>query len=82
MKSETREKIAELIRGHMEENGITFIDECPFPVSWRTIWAIRDTKEKRTFSTKTQKLLCEFFKLDYEQDGHDLVITLLSKGDN
>ena len=74
MRAETRRLIADLIRHHMDDNGITFTDECPFPVSWRTIWSIRDIRKQQNFTTKTQICLCEFFNLKYEQDGHDLKI--------
>ena len=74
MRAETRRLIADLICRHMEDNGITFTVECPFPVSWRTIWAIRDIRTKKNFTTKTQICLCDFFGLKYEQDGHDVKI--------
>lgn len=74
MRKETRIKIADLICEYMSDNGITFTDECPFPVSWRTIWSIRDIRRTRTFTTKTQICLCQFFDLKYHQDGHDLII--------
>jgi len=58
----------------MTENGITFTDENPFPISWRTVWSIRDISTNKNFTTKTQKSICDFFRLKYEQDGHDLII--------
>ena len=76
MRTETRRLIAILIREHMTENGITFTDDNPFPISWRTVWSIRDISTNKNFTTKRQKSICDFFRLKYEQDGHDLILIL------
>lgn len=77
MTKQTREIISKLIREYMRDNGIVFTDPNPFPVSFKTIWLILDAQKRdinRTFTTRTQKKLIHFFKLDHVQDGHDLKI--------
>lgn len=73
MTAETKSIFKRLIKQYMKDNNISFIDCCPFPVSWRTISAIKDSTD-RTFNTRTQVKLCKFFNLDYEKDGRDVKI--------
>jgi hypothetical protein len=40
MNKRTTKILSKKIRRHMENNGLTFTDANPFPVSWRTIWSI------------------------------------------
>ena len=77
MRKQTRKTIADKIRKYMKENGVTFTDTNPFPVSFKTIWLILDADKRdvnRAFTTRTQTRMIEFFGLDYCQDGHDLQI--------
>ena len=77
MNKRTTKILSKKIRQHMENNGLTFTDANPFPVSWRTIWSIVscDIKnETKKFKASTQTKLCDFFALEYEQDGNDLII--------
>lgn len=73
MTAETKSIFKKLIQQYMKDKNISFVDSCPFPVSWRTISAIKDSTD-RTFNTATQVKLCKFFNLDYEKDGRDVKI--------
>ncbi len=77
MNKRTTTILSKKIRRHMTNNGLTFTDDNPFPVSWRTIWTIVSCdikKETKNFKASTQTKLCDFFGLMYKQDGNDLVI--------
>lgn len=78
MTAETKQIFKRLIEQYMKDNNVSFIDVCPFPVSWRTISAIKDGTN-RTFNTKTQRSLCNFFNLDYQLDGRDVRIICKQK---
>ena len=78
MTTETKSILKKLIEQYMKDNNISFVDLCPFPVSWRTISAIKDSTD-RTFNTATQAKLCKFFNLDFEKDGRDVKILCKQK---
>lgn len=78
MRKETRKIIVELIDRYMTENKIQFNSKPnPFPISFKTLWAIINAERKGLnvgFSKKTQQKLLDFFKIKYYQDGNDLII--------
>ena len=74
MRKETRSILSEKIRQYKKNKGITYKDECPFPASWKTIWSILSGSKEQNFRAKTQKKLLDFFGIEYDQEGNDLVI--------
>lgn len=74
MKKETRFILSEKIRQYKENEGITYKDKCPFPASWKTIWSILNGSKEQNFRVKIQKDLLDFFGIEYNQEGNDLVI--------
>ena len=74
MRKETRSILSKKIRQYKQDEGVTYKDECPFPASWKTIWSILSGPKEQNFRVKTQKALLDFFGIEYDQEGNDLVI--------
>jgi len=74
MRKETRSILSKKIRQYKQNEGVTYKDECPFPASWKTIWSILSGPKEQNFTVKTQKNLLDFFGIEYNQEGNDLII--------
>lgn len=80
MLPQTKQVLSTKITEYMKQEGLTFLSENPFPVSWRTIWAIRASAVQKhihyeiTFSRQVQKKMLDFFNCKYKQVGSDYVI--------